>query len=151
MGGKKAKEKSAKKLTGKGSILDGIPTKLPAFNEAHKISSRVSRVGFDWDEIDSVFEKLQEEIQELREVIEAPDEGERSINIEDEIGDALFVMVNIARHLKIDSESALKRANRKFRSRFEFIEGEFKRTGRTVDEASLSEMQALWQRAKEWH
>ena len=147
----KAREKSEKSRDSSQSVLHDIPAKLPALHEAHKISSRVARAGFDWPEIDRVFDKLHEEIQELREAIALPPGNQAREALEDELGDALFVMVNIARFLKIDSESALKRANRKFRARFQFIERELAGEGKTLEESSLAEMEAIWQRAKELH
>src|SRR5204863_6148072 len=115
------------------SLLEGIPSKLPAIHEAHQISSRVARVGFDWPDIDGVFEKLEEEVSELKEAIaDGQDEEKKRERSEDEIGDMLFVIVNIARYLKIDSESALKRANRKFKSRFQFMERELAKQGKSL-------------------
>src|SRR5262249_29721370 len=126
----KAQEKAEKlnqRTPEQRSLLEGIPSKLPAIHEAHQISARAARVGFDWPDIEGIFEKLQEEVVELREVI-AEDAGDHKRDrIEDEIGDLLFVIVNIARYLKIDSESALKRANRKFKSRFQWMENELTR------------------------
>jgi MazG family protein len=126
------------------SLLDGIPSKLPALHEAHQISSRVARVGFDWPNIEGVFEKLHEEVRELREAISE----KKQADIEDEVGDLLFVLVNIARVLKVDSESALKRANRKFKARFQHMESELDRSGRKLDETPLNEMEHLWNIAK---
>jgi MazG family protein len=147
----KAQEK-AKKLKNRTpeqrSLLEGIPSKLPAIHEAHQISSRAARVGFDWPDIEGVFAKLQEEVHELKEVISAGGDETQRDRLEDEIGDMLFVMVNIARYLKIDSESALKRANRKFKSRFRFMEGELAKQGKSLEETSLEEMEVLWQKAK---
>src|SRR5436309_1620570 len=147
----KAKEKQ-EKLKGRTpeqrSLLEGIPSKLPAIHEAHQISARAARVGFDWPDIEGIFEKLQEELRELKEVISA-DAGETQRDrLEDEIGDMLFVIVNIARYLKIDSESALKRANRKFKARFRYMESELAKQGKTPEQASLEEMEVLWQKAK---
>ncbi len=130
------------------ALLDGIPQKLPALHEAHKISSRVARVGFDWPEIDAVFEKLQEEIQELRDEISRTGGAFRRDAIESELGDTFFVLVNIARFLELDSESALKIANRKFRSRFEYVERALVGAGKPSSEWSLEEMEALWRQAK---
>jgi MazG family protein len=147
----KAQEKAAKlknRPPEQRSLLEGIPSKLPAIHEAHQISSRAARVGFDWPDVDGIFEKLQEEIHELREVIAEGEDGDRRERLEDEIGDMLFVIVNIARYLKIDSESALKRANRKFKSRFQYMENELAKQGKTIDQVSLDEMEALWQKAK---
>jgi MazG family protein len=147
----KAQEK-AQKLTSRTpeqrSLLEGIPSKLPAIHEAHQISARAARVGFDWPDVEGIFGKLQEEVRELKEVIADDGEAARQDRLEDEIGDLFFVMVNIARYLKIDSESALKRANRKFKSRFQFMETELARQGRSLDQVQLNEMEGLWQRAK---
>ena len=146
----KAQEKAEKlksRTPEQRSLLEGIPSKLPAIHEAHQISSRAARVGFDWRDVEGIFDKLQEEVQELKEVLSGDDERHRE-RLEDEIGDMLFVIVNIARYLKIDSESALKRANRKFKSRFQYMETELSNQGKTLEEASLEEMEALWQKAK---
>jgi len=140
----KEKEQSAGMPAASTSILDGIPGKLPALHEAHQISSRAARVGFDWPAIDGIFDKLQEEIGELREAIAA----RKPADIEDEVGDMFFVLVNIARVLKLDSESALKRANRKFKTRFQHMEAELARTGKRLDQTSLDEMESLWKLAK---
>src|SRR5436190_16646245 len=105
----KAQEKAEKlknRTPEQRSLLEGIPSKLPALHEAHQISSRAARVGFDWPNVDGVFEKLQEEVRELKEVISSGGGETRRERLEDEIGDILFVIVNIARYLKIDSESA---------------------------------------------
>jgi MazG family protein len=146
----KAREKAEKlknRTPEQRSLLEGIPSKLPALHEAHQISSRAARVGFDWPDIGGIFDKLQEEVGELKDVISAGDEGPRE-RLEDEIGDMLFVIVNIARYLKIDSESALKRSNRKFKVRFQHMEGEVAKQGKTLEQTSLGEMEALWQKAK---
>ncbi|MBI4471426.1 MAG: nucleoside triphosphate pyrophosphohydrolase [Acidobacteria bacterium] len=147
----KAREK-AQKLKNRSpeqrSLLEGIPTKLPAIHEAHQISSRVARVGFDWPNIEGIFEKLQEEVAELKQVIAEGADERRRERLEDEIGDMLFVIVNIARYLKIDSESALKRANRKFKARFQFMENQLAMAGKSLEQTSLEEMESLWQKAK---
>src|SRR5215471_8598570 len=139
----KATEK-AKKLKDRTpeqrSLLEGIPSKLPAIHEAHQISSRAARVGFEWPDIEGVFDKLEEETRELREAMTGS-ESTRQSRVEDEIGDILFVIVNLARFLKIDSESALKRANRKFKLRFQFMEAELAGAGKSLDGTSLDEMQ----------
>jgi MazG family protein len=146
----KAAEK-AKKLKNRTpeqrSLLEGIPSKLPAIHEAHQISSRAARVGFEWPDIEGVFDKLAEETRELREAMTGP-ENIRQSRMEDEIGDILFVIVNLARFLKIDSESALKRANRKFKNRFQYMEAELAKAGKNLDGTSLEEMESLWQQAK---
>lgn len=147
----KAQEKAEKlnqRTQEQRSLLEGIPSKLPAIHEAHQISARAARIGFDWPNIEGVFDKLQEEVVELKEVIAEDANDPKRDRIEDEIGDLFFTIVNIARYLKIDSESALKRANRKFKSRFQWMESELTRQGRSIEEANLNEMEALWQRAK---
>jgi MazG family protein len=147
----KAQEKADKlknRTLQQRSLLENIPSKLPAIHEAHQISSRAARVGFDWPDVEGIFEKLQEEVRELKEVIASSGDETRRERLEDEIGDMLFVIVNIARYLKIDSESALKRANRKFKSRFRYMEGELARQGKTLEEMPLDEMEVLWQKAK---
>jgi tetrapyrrole methylase family protein/MazG family protein len=145
----KAEEKSEKSKDGLSpqSLLDGIPSTLPAIHEAHKISSRAARAGFEWPDIEGVFEKLEEETRELREAMRLQDD-ERQSRLEGEIGDLLFVVVNLARFLKIDSESALKKSNRKFKARFRYVESELSRMGKSVNGASLEEMENLWQEAK---
>src|SRR5499427_7363883 len=139
----KAKEKEQKlksRTPEQRSLLEGIPSKLPAIHEAHQISSRAARVGFDWPDIEGIFDKLQEEVRELKDVISSGSDERKRDRLEDEIGDMLFVIVNIARYLKIDSESALKRANRKFKSRFQYMENELAKQGKTVEQVSLDEM-----------
>jgi MazG family protein len=143
----KAQEKAEKlknRTPEQRSLLEGIPSKLPALHEAHQISARAAGVGFDWPEIGQIFEKLDEEVGELRAELAA---GDRD-RLEDELGDLLFVIVNIARVLKIDSESALKRANRKFKSRFQHMEAELAKEGKSIEATSLVEMESLWQKAK---
>ena len=144
----KAQEKAEKlknRTPEQRSLLEGIPSKLPALHEAHQISERVARVGFDWPNIEAVFGKLQEEVGELKAELASGGAEER---IEDEVGDLLFCVVQIARFLKIDTETALKRTNRKFKSRFFHMESELTKQGRTIQAASLSEMESLWQQAK---
>ncbi len=146
----KAQEKTRKlkdRTPEERSLLEGIPTKLPALHEAHQISSKAARVGFEWPDIEGVFGKLKEETHELREAMTGP-ENSRQSRVEDEIGDILFVIVNLARFLKIDSESALKRANRKFKTRFQYMETQLARSGRNLDGTSLDEMETLWKQAK---
>jgi MazG family protein len=147
----KAAEKAArleKRTPKERSLLEGIPTKLPAIHEAHQISARAARVGFDWPEIQGIFDKLAEETTELRDAMSNLEGTGRADRMEDEIGDILFCIVNIARRLNIDSESALKRANRKFKSRFHHMESALAEQGRRIEDTSLEDMEALWQRAK---
>ena len=142
----KAEEKRA---AGKGvgediSLLDGVSSKAPALMEAHQLATKAARVGFDWQNVEQIFDKLHEEINELKAAIKEKKETE----IEEEIGDLLFVIVNLARHLDRDAETALKLTNRKFRRRFSFIENELKKRGKTLTEAKLEEMDGLWNEAK---
>ena len=133
---------------GPASVLDGIPPQLPALHHAHKISSRVARVGFDWADIEDVFGKLQEEVTELREAIAEPENVRSQAKIEEEVGDAFFVLVNIARFLDVDSESALKKSNGKFQKRFRFVESALAREGTPIEEATLGQMETQWRAAK---
>jgi MazG family protein len=147
----KAREKAARlenRSPDERSLLEGIPSKLPAIHEAHQISARAARAGFDWPDIQGIFEKLTEETRELREAMSASEDAGRSERVEDEIGDILFCIVNIARRLNVDSESALKRSNRKFKARFRHMESALAAEGRTLEQTSLEDMEALWQKAK---
>lgn len=128
------------------SLLDGVSRKIPALLEAHQLTTKAARVGFDWQHVDDVFDKLAEELQELREELPRTDRNEAAIA--EEVGDLLFVVTNIARHLSIEPESALKAANRKFRRRFQHIENRLAEQGRTCHEASLMEMDELWNGAR---
>jgi MazG family protein len=151
------------------SVLHGISSAMPALMEAYKISSRVAHVGFDWPNIGGLFDKLHEETDELRQNLkEYPEPGpqpqsskdvasargvrvpeELRSRLEDEVGDLLFVLVNIARYLSLDPESALRKTNRKFRRRFEYLEERLRAHGRKPDDASLAEMESLWQESKQ--
>jgi MazG family protein len=126
------------------SILDEVPVHFPALLEGLKLSKKAAKTGFDWENSDQVFGKLDEELKELKQAIDA---GDRA-NAEKEIGDILFVIVNLARHLDAEPETALKITNRKFRARFKFIEDDLKKSGRSLDDASLEEMDAIWDKAK---
>jgi len=138
----KKKERAAKAQSG---ILDDVPRALPALLRALKLQKRASSVGFDWESAPKVLEKVVEEAQEI---VEAQQEGLPQEKIEEEVGDLLFVMANLARHLKVEPEAALRAANAKFVKRFRFIEAKLAEAGRTPAEASLDEMEALWVRAK---
>jgi MazG family protein len=120
-------------------LLAGVPRTLPALVEAQQIASRAATAGFDWENVEQVFDKLNEELAELN-AAESPDERE------DELGDLLFVIVNIARFLKVDPEQALRRTNAKFRRRFGHVE---QGLGKPLQEATVAEMEALWQDAKQ--
>jgi tetrapyrrole methylase family protein/MazG family protein len=129
-----------------GSMLDSVSTRLPAVMEAFQMTTKVSRVDFDWPDVPSVLEKLDEEVEELKEAIasEQPNHQE----IAGEVGDLLFVAVNVARLLGVDPESALKTSNRKFRRRFRYIEDRLREQGRKPADSDHIEMDALWNEAK---
>jgi len=177
----KAAEKRAAGKSEKAdeSLLDGVSPKTPALMEAHQLTTKAARVGFDWQRVEDIFAKLHEEIDELKDAIrerdgrqratdsasqagdsvseqrarEAPsrpasdDEAEHEL-VREEVGDLLFAVANIARHLGVEPEAALKLTNRKFRRRFSHIERGLGERGRTLDAASLDEMEELWQEAK---
>ena len=119
--------------------------------EAHQISTKVARVGFDWTSVDEIFEKLQEEVEELRVAIEQHDKSADEadhVRVREEIGDMLFVVTNIARRLNVEPEAALKLANRKFRQRFAHIEKRLREQHRKFDNVSIADLEELWQEAK---
>jgi tetrapyrrole methylase family protein/MazG family protein len=126
------------------SLLDGIPSKLPALHRAYQMTAKASRVGFDWPQLEDILAKMQEEASELAEALSRRDTKKMA----DEVGDLLFVAVNVARFLGIDPETALGHSNRKFQDRFRYIESSIKRQGRELKDASLAEMDALWDEAK---
>ncbi len=149
------------------SILSGISTAMPALLEAHKLSSRAAQVGFDWPNIESLFEKLNEEANELQEHLrDFPAPGPRPeargvagsgkqvipedlrTKLEEEVGDLFFVLVNLARYLGVDPESALRKTNRKFRRRFQSIEQRLHERGTNPERTSMDELEALWQESK---
>ncbi len=167
---KQSTEGSAEKAPAKHdehSILAGVSSAMPSLLEAHKLSSRAAQVGFDWPDIEGLFDKLHEETDELRvHLKEFPAPGPRPqgrgvagsgrasipeslhARLEDEVGDLFFVLVNIARYLSLDPESALRKTNRKFRRRFQWMESRLRESGRTSDQASMEELESLWQQAK---
>jgi len=135
------------------SLLDGVSAKAPALMEAHQLTTKAARVGFDWQTVEDIFAKLHEEIGELRQAIrESTKNGSHGeaeeTRVREELGDVLFAVTNIARHLRIEPEAALKLTNRKFRRRFRHIEQGLAARGRTPDEATIEEMEELWQEAK---
>jgi len=141
-------ERLKKKENGKQlreSMLDGIPETLPSLLHARKIQSIVSRVGFDWPDAHGVIEKIKEEADELFEAIQSKDQDEK----ENETGDLLFSIVNLARFNGIDPEAALRRTNHKFKKRFYEIEQEAKRRGIHIEDMTLEKMNAVWEDAKE--
>jgi MazG family protein len=127
------------------SELDDLPVALPALTRAVKLQKRASRVGFDWSTAGPVLDKIQEELDELREVVADPAAHAAQ---EEELGDLIFAVVNLARHLGVDPEAATRSANRKFERRFRYVEDELRRSGKTPAESDLQEMDALWDRAK---
>lgn len=150
----KAEEKKAAQPAGEAkeaSILDGVSKKVPALMEAHQLSTKAARVGFDWENVEQIFDKLQEEIEELREAIitHADSKAESAHSrVREEIGDLLFAVANIARHLHVEPEAALKLTNRKFRGRFRHIEESLRESGQSFEAATLEELESLWQEAK---
>ena len=134
------------------SLLDGVSSKAPALMEAHQLSTKAARVGFDWEKLEDIFAKLEEEVGELRAAIQthaSSDSEADHTRVREELGDLLFAATNIARHLKVEPEAALKLTNRKFRRRFGFIESKLQERGETFDAKSLDELEALWQEAKD--
>ncbi|MBD0416238.1 nucleoside triphosphate pyrophosphohydrolase [Oryzicola mucosus] len=128
---------------GKG-FLDSVPVNLPALTRALKLQEKAAKVGFDWGEAAPILDKIEEEIAEMREAMAKGD----SASIKDEFGDVLFALVNLGRHLKLDSEAALAGTNDKFRRRFHAVEKAVVDSGGTLEAATLEEMEALWQKAK---
>ncbi len=142
---KKAEQKArGKEFDDSGSILDEVPVAFPALIEGNKITKKAAKVGFDWENTDQIFEKLEEEAGELRSAIT----DKNNSGIEEEIGDLLFVVVNLARKLGVEPENALKKTNRKFRKRFRFIEDELKSAEKNFEDVDLAEMDSLWNKAK---
>ena len=143
---KEAELEAKGKRSDDGSMLDTVSSKLPAVMEAFQMTTKVSRVDFDWPDVASVLEKLDEEVEELKQAVgeEHPTHSE----IAGEVGDLLFVAVNVARLLGIDPESALKASNRKFRRRFRYIEDRLREQGRKPADSDHIEMDALWDEAK---
>ncbi len=139
---KKKQERKENNATG---MLSTVPRSLPALVEAQQITSRASRVGFDWSSISEVFAKLDEERAEFEEALA----GGTQEQIEDELGDLLFSLVNIARFVKVDPEQALRRTSSKFRQRFGHVERRLEAQGKEVAGTPIEELEALWQEAKE--
>jgi len=166
-GGKEAVDSGGAGSDVPESVLAGVSSKMPALLEAHKLSSRAAHVGFDWPEIEGLFAKLEEETEELRDELKnLPAQGntrpgtgvagsgrpkttdEQRGRLEDEVGDLFFVLVNVARFLGLDPESALKKTNRKFKRRFQWMEERLRASGRGPQQASMDELEELWQQAK---
>ncbi len=143
----KAAERALKAARGgrRASMLDGVAPGLPALTRAAKLQRRAARVGFDWPDVLPVIDKIEEEVAELKKEIASERVPER---IEDELGDLLFALVNLGRHLELDPEAALRHSNAKFERRFRLIEERLAAAGRDLAEASLEEMEEAWQAAK---
>ena len=152
----KAEEKRAARKISESSeqgqsILDGVSRKAPALMEAHQLTTKAARVGFDWEKVEDIFAKLQEEVDELRAAIASHTESKSEADhtrVREEMGDLLFVVTNIARHLQVEPEAALKLTNRKFRRRFEHIERSLQELDQKFEATTLDEMEVLWQEAK---
>ena len=143
---RRAAEAAEQKDKGKqsDSLLAGVPRSLPALVEAQQVASRAAGAGFDWENPDQVLEKLHEELAEF-------DQARRNAShteLEDELGDLLFVLVNLARFVKVDPEQALRKTNAKFRRRFGYIERKLAERGKKLGDSNIEEMEALWQEAK---
>ena len=149
----KAEERRAENPPNGGSLLDGVPRNLPALLEAYQLTRRAARIGFDWEDIEGLLEKLQEEVGELRRALgprrEVGKNNRRAAGRrEEEVGDLLFVAANIARFLGLDPEITLKKANRKFIRRFQLMEREAARQGRRLPQVSRQDLEALWDQSK---
>jgi tetrapyrrole methylase family protein/MazG family protein len=138
-------KKKEKKIDSQTGVLKDVPSNLPALMRSYKVQQKAAQVGFDWDNIEDVFRKVDEEIQELRDVY-------KSKNVEritDELGDAFFALVNLSRFLKVQPELALTGTIKKFIDRFEYIEQQSRKAGKRMEDMSLAEMDGLWNEAKE--
>jgi uncharacterized protein YabN with tetrapyrrole methylase and pyrophosphatase domain len=162
-----ASEGKGEAANGPHSVLAGVSSAMPSLLEAHKLSSRAAQAGFDWPNIEGLFDKLREETDELRkELEEYPLPGPRPqgrgvagsgrtaiaedlrSRLEDEVGDLFFVLVNVARYLSLDPESSLRRSNRKFKRRFQWMEARLFEEKRSLEQVSVEELESLWQQAK---
>jgi nucleoside triphosphate diphosphatase len=163
-----ARAESSARPSPAASVLAGVSSAMPALLEGQKLSSRAARVGFDWPNIEGLFDKLEEEAAELREQLkDFPSPGPRPRaaedaesaggeipqslreRLEEEVGDLFFVLVNIARYLSVDPETSLRKTNRKFRRRFQWMEEQLSASQRGPHQATMEELESLWQRAKE--
>ena len=140
----KAEERAGQKTDKPVSVLDGVALALPALTRAEKLQKRAARVGFDWPDLGGVIDKIVEEAQELSEAAESGDKAE----IQDEMGDLIFAVANLARKLDIDPEEALRQTNHKFTRRFQHIEKTARSKGRDLNDMNLDEMETIWQAAK---
>jgi len=131
---------------GKKSVLEGVPQSLPAVIKASRIQEKVAGIGFDWEQPEQVWDKVQEELSELNEEIKAGNNE----NIEKEFGDVLFSMINYARFINVNPENALEKTNKKFINRFQYLERESKKEGKNLADMSLAEMDIYWEKSKEF-
>ena len=131
---------------GKKSILEGVPKSLPALIKASRIQDKASSAGFDWEEPEQVFDKVQEEIAELHEEVA----NSQQDKIESEFGDVLFSLINYARFINVDPESALERTNKKFIKRFQYMEEQVKKNGEDLQKLTLKQMDVYWNKSKDW-
>ena len=129
---------------GKKSVLEGVPSGLPALIKAQRMQEKAAGVGFDWEHKTQVWGKFEEELKELNQALDSKKEDE----IEDEFGDVLFSLINYARFIKVNPETALERTNKKFIKRFQFIESQAKKSKRSIEQLTLEEMEEYWQEAK---
>ncbi len=139
----KANWEKIKLKTGNKSVLSGVPRSLPSMVKAERIQEKARGVGFDWDHQDQVWEKVQEELKELKDEVD-----QQTDKVEDELGDVLFSIINYARFIGVSPDQALERTNRKFIKRFQYLEEESKKDGKVMGEMSLDEMDEYWNRAK---
>ncbi|MCJ7663227.1 MAG: nucleoside triphosphate pyrophosphohydrolase, partial [Desulfobacterales bacterium] len=137
-----AKLKAAEKP--RGSLMEGLPLHLPALMRAYRLTQRASHAGFDWEHKDQVWAKLEEELQEFQETLRE----EKKEALREELGDILFTLVNLSRFINVDPEDALRRVTNKFAERFTYIEQRLQEQGKAFNEASLAEMDALWEESK---
>ena len=137
-------KRNEKNQANQKSILDNIPKNLPSLLRAQKLQKKTAKEGFDWDQINDVFDKLDEEIAEFKEAVLK----KKSADIQNEIGDIIFVITNIAKFYKIDAEEALRSTNNKFIKRFQYIEQKIEEKGKTLKDSPLEEMERYWQEAK---
>jgi len=140
----KANWEKLKLKEGHKSVLSGVPRSLPSLVKAERIQDKARGVGFDWDKREQVWEKVQEELHELKSEVDAD-----SDRVEEELGDVLFSIINYARFIGVSPDQALERTNKKFISRFKYLEEESKKDGKKMGEMSLEEMDVYWNRAKE--
>ena len=138
------KQTERRQAQGQASLLDGVPREMPALLRAHRLQEKASRVGFDWKEAQEVLQKVEEELEELREAMQ----GQAADRVEAELGDLLFALVNLSRFLAVNPEEALRKTIARFIARFRYIEEELTRRGRSLRQATLQEMDALWAEAK---